>query len=173
MKPAATHWLPPATLCKPQVFVAAIDAGLEAVSRLLRTVRVAAHCPTPPRSPRRSALVAPGDGVVVAEATAAHPASEPAAGVCCGSLPDDWQPLVAAPQSCWFCIPDRCVTIHLQAKWKGKTTAVAVALSARLSPCRSGGIGRRAWFRSMYSQGCGGSSPFFGTKNQAIFQYIW
>ena len=31
-------------------------------------------------------------------------------------------------------------------------------------PCRSGGIGRRAWFRSTYSQGCGGSSPFFGTK---------
>jgi hypothetical protein len=31
--------------------------------------------------------------------------------------------------------------------------------------CRSGGIGRRAWFRSMYSQGCGGSSPPFGTKN--------
>jgi hypothetical protein len=30
--------------------------------------------------------------------------------------------------------------------------------------CRSGGIGRRAWFRSMYSQGCGGSSPPFGTK---------
>ena len=29
---------------------------------------------------------------------------------------------------------------------------------------RSGGIGRRAWFRSMYPQGCGGSSPFFGTK---------
>src|SRR5580700_6974999 len=29
---------------------------------------------------------------------------------------------------------------------------------------RSGGIGRRAWFRSMYSQGCEGSSPFFGTK---------
>ena len=28
---------------------------------------------------------------------------------------------------------------------------------------RSGGIGRRAWFRSMYPQGCGGSSPFFGT----------
>jgi hypothetical protein len=32
------------------------------------------------------------------------------------------------------------------------------------TPCRSGGIGRRAWFRSMYSQGCGGSSPPFGTK---------
>ncbi len=30
-------------------------------------------------------------------------------------------------------------------------------------PRRSGGIGRRAWFRSMYPQGCGGSSPFFGT----------
>src|SRR5579864_8469649 len=34
----------------------------------------------------------------------------------------------------------------------------------RLIQCRSGGIGRRAWFRSMYSQGCGGSSPFFGTS---------
>jgi hypothetical protein len=31
-------------------------------------------------------------------------------------------------------------------------------------PRRSGGIGRRAWFRSMYPQGCGGSSPFFGTS---------
>jgi hypothetical protein len=31
--------------------------------------------------------------------------------------------------------------------------------------CRSGGIGRRAWFRSMYPQGCGGSSPFFGTNS--------
>ncbi len=30
---------------------------------------------------------------------------------------------------------------------------------------RSGGIGRRAWFRSMYPQGCGGSSPFFGTNS--------
>src|SRR5437016_14679689 len=30
---------------------------------------------------------------------------------------------------------------------------------------RSGGIGRRAWFRSMYPQGCGGSSPFFGTSS--------
>src|SRR6185437_7616410 len=30
---------------------------------------------------------------------------------------------------------------------------------------RSGGIGRRAWFRSMYPQGCGGSSPFFGTNH--------
>ena len=37
-------------------------------------------------------------------------------------------------------------------------------------PCRSGGIGRRAWFRSMYSQGCGGSSPLFGTKKAAGFQ---
>ena len=35
-------------------------------------------------------------------------------------------------------------------------------LSSRM--CRSGGIGRRAWFRSTYSQGCGGSSPFFGTN---------
>src|SRR5579864_9186714 len=35
-------------------------------------------------------------------------------------------------------------------------------------PCRSGGIGRRAWFRSMYSQGCGGSSPFFGTSSFKI-----
>src|SRR3954464_1607071 len=35
---------------------------------------------------------------------------------------------------------------------------------AVFTSCRSGGIGRRAWFRSMYSQGCGGSSPFFGTN---------
>src|SRR5438067_13533261 len=35
----------------------------------------------------------------------------------------------------------------------------------QLTSCRSGGIGRRAWFRSMYSQGCGGSSPFFGTNS--------
>jgi hypothetical protein len=38
-------------------------------------------------------------------------------------------------------------------------------------PCRSGGIGRRAWFRSTYSQGCGGSSPFFGTKTIEIIDY--
>ena len=38
--------------------------------------------------------------------------------------------------------------------------------------CRSGGIGRRAWFRSTYSQGCGGSSPFFGTK-KSIFRPYW
>ena len=31
--------------------------------------------------------------------------------------------------------------------------------------CRSGGIGRRAWFRSMCPQGRGGSSPFFGTRH--------
>src|SRR5947209_8228719 len=42
---------------------------------------------------------------------------------------------------------------------------VGVARWPRLHrTCRSGGIGRRAWFRSMYPQGCGGSSPFFGTK---------
>ena len=35
-------------------------------------------------------------------------------------------------------------------------------------PCRSGGIGRRAWFRSMYPQGCGGSSPFFGTRFDSV-----
>src|SRR6185437_4896295 len=29
--------------------------------------------------------------------------------------------------------------------------------------CRSGGTGRRAWFRSTFSQGSGGSSPFCGT----------
>ena len=32
------------------------------------------------------------------------------------------------------------------------------------STCHRGGIGRRAWFRSMYRQRCGGSSPFDGTK---------
>jgi hypothetical protein len=42
--------------------------------------------------------------------------------------------------------------------------------------CRSGGIGRRAWFRSMYPQGCGGSSPFFGTiavAFSAASVYCW
>src|SRR5271166_5485059 len=38
--------------------------------------------------------------------------------------------------------------------------------------CRSGGIGRRAWFRSMYSQGCGGSSPFFGTNSIDNFSFL-
>src|ERR1051326_2332358 len=38
------------------------------------------------------------------------------------------------------------------------------------SPCRSGGIGRRAWFRSMYPQGGGGSSPFFGTNNIEVLR---
>ena len=37
-------------------------------------------------------------------------------------------------------------------------------------PCRSGGIGRRAWFRSMYPQGCGGSSPFFGTSSLEVLR---
>jgi hypothetical protein len=36
--------------------------------------------------------------------------------------------------------------------------------------CRSGGIGRRAWFRSMYSQGCGGSSPLFGTRRSRFLR---
>ena len=39
----------------------------------------------------------------------------------------------------------------------------------RKSTCHRGGIGRRAWFRSMYSQGCGGSSPFDGTND--LWQY--
>ena len=46
------------------------------------------------------------------------------------------------------------------------------AIPARPYPCRSGGIGRRAWFRSMYSQGCGGSSPFFGTKLSGKYNNI-
>src|SRR6185369_2351520 len=41
------------------------------------------------------------------------------------------------------------------------------------SLCRSGGIGRRAWFRSMYPQGCGGSSPFFGTKTRLFATATW
>src|SRR5262249_18343065 len=41
-------------------------------------------------------------------------------------------------------------------------------LSSGAFQCRSGGIGRRAWFRSMYPQGCGGSSPFFGTSCSPI-----
>src|ERR1700720_1460241 len=57
---------------------------------------------------------------------------------------------------------ERCCRILLS--WK----------AARRAPhpshfCRSGGIGRRAWFRSMYPQGCGGSSPFFGTICSKVF----
>ncbi len=36
--------------------------------------------------------------------------------------------------------------------------------------CHRGGIGRRAWFRSMYRQRCGGSSPFDGTKDFFRFE---
>src|SRR5437868_9306350 len=43
-------------------------------------------------------------------------------------------------------------------------TAPARGATLRKVTRRSGGIGRRAWFRSMYPQGCGGSSPFFGTR---------
>jgi hypothetical protein len=39
------------------------------------------------------------------------------------------------------------------------------------STCHRGGIGRRAWFRSMYRQRCGGSSPFDGTK--AVVRESW
>ena len=39
------------------------------------------------------------------------------------------------------------------------------AAAAMKSTCHRGGIGRRAWFRSMYRQRCGGSSPFDGTKS--------
>src|SRR5450755_2668857 len=43
-------------------------------------------------------------------------------------------------------------------------------ITAQSCNCHRGGIGRRAWFRSMYPQGCGGSSPFDGTiKHQRLF----
>src|SRR5438105_14165221 len=40
-----------------------------------------------------------------------------------------------------------------------------------LNISRSGGIGKRAWFRSMYPQGCRGSSPFFGTSSDAFARF--
>ena len=42
---------------------------------------------------------------------------------------------------------------------------VRASVLGHFSPlhCRSGGIGRRAWFRSMSGQPGGGSSPLFGT----------
>src|ERR1700693_2504347 len=36
-----------------------------------------------------------------------------------------------------------------------------------VASCGYGGIGRRAWFRSMFSQGRGGSSPLIRTKRSA------
>jgi hypothetical protein len=63
--------------------------------------------------------------------------------------------------------PHPCVTIHLQAVERHGRSGHRSAQRS-FSQCRSGGIGRRAWFRSMYSQGCGGSSPPSGTNSFTI-----
>src|SRR5579864_6252060 len=58
----------------------------------------------------------------------------------------------------WFDTPRTTCRIEVA------VSSIKAAFAApRSITCRSGGIGRRAWFRSMYPQGCGGSSPFFGT----------
>src|SRR6267154_2353328 len=62
-------------------------------------------------------------------------------------------------QGLWFDTPRTTCRIDVV------VSSIKAACAAPQSlTCRSGGIGRRAWFRSMYPQGCGGSSPFFGTK---------
>ena len=55
---------------------------------------------------------------------------------------------------------------HLPCRIDAAVSSIKAASAApqKAITCRSGGIGRRAWFRSMYPQGCGGSSPFFGTS---------
>jgi hypothetical protein len=71
-------------------------------------------------------------------------------------LPSNWS--VASPSKFDHQAPllyTRCCCLSSQSRW--------------ILSCRSGGIGRRAWFRSMYSQGCGGSSPFFGTSLTAKY----
>src|SRR5207245_4244216 len=61
-------------------------------------------------------------------------------------------------QGVWFDTPRTTCRIDVV------VSSIKAACAAPQSlTCRSGGIGRRAWFRSMYPQGCGGSSPFFGT----------
>ena len=48
------------------------------------------------------------------------------------------------------------------------TVVADMAAAAVESTCHRGGIGRRAWFRSMYRQRCGGSSPFDGTRREIV-----
>ena len=50
--------------------------------------------------------------------------------------------------------------------WETKTSRSSLGWIQQwpLIVSRNGGIGRRAWFRSTFSQGSGGSSPLFGTK---------
>src|SRR5271166_3968270 len=61
--------------------------------------------------------------------------------------------------------PARCVRAA-PACTIGLSPPQRVDVQTRRLPRRSGGIGRRAWFRSVYPQGCGGSSPFFGTSDR-------
>ena len=86
---------------------------------------------------------------------------------CVSGMGLDWGAVLIADTVAWG-------QNSASAAWSARLTQmeafVTLAIAARpappapTSPCRSGGIGRRAWFRSMYPQGCGGSSPFFGTK---------
>ncbi len=67
-----------------------------------------------------------------------------------------------------FCFEILCLFDHRATLLYTRGSCLS-SQSRWIRSCRSGGIGRRAWFRSMYSQGCGGSSPFFGTN--LILQY--
>jgi len=71
---------------------------------------------------------------------------------------------------------DKCKLHHYRILWFDRQRCLCRISLAVLSwkaarnrrirvTCRSGGIGRRAWFRSMCPQGRGGSSPFFGTNS--------
>src|SRR5258708_21162632 len=84
-----------------------------------------------------------------------------------GLAPREWHASnVYGPRFDTLCLPCRIDRVVSSIK-------AACGPSRNVVTCPSGGIGRRAWFRSMYPQGCGGSSPFFGTtdcarpKNQA------
>ncbi len=51
--------------------------------------------------------------------------------------------------------------------WDTKSSRSSRVAQAVVS--RNGGIGRRAWFRSTFSQGSGGSSPLFGTNKSSDY----
>src|SRR6202789_3410058 len=62
--------------------------------------------------------------------------------------------------------PSRAAIDSQRPLWETKTSRSSRGWR-QLGPLivsRNGGIGRRAWFRSTFSQGSGGSSPLFGTK---------
>ena len=56
------------------------------------------------------------------------------------------------------------ITEHVRLSTELTRFPVLFIFPLLLCNCPDGGIGRRAWFRSKFSQGCVGSSPVLGNK---------